>query len=145
LLTDHDAACRYCGHLLRGLDADDAWSHTVEGGVRVETDDRDSVARPAAVVRRAGGEISGVTKADHSEEAVDPLDFHDRSDVSRQQYSIEGQDEPRDTRRVVMLVISVALVVLIVVVLFVRSRGDEPSPEGTPVKVSWATLGTPVV
>ena len=118
LLTDHEASCRYCGHLLRGLDADEAWAPS-EGGVRVETDDRDSIVRPAAVVRRAGGEITSSANADHHWQPVAPDELVDRSDVARQHYSIEGQDEPHDVRRLVILIVIISLLV-IAVVLFVR-------------------------
>ncbi|HUP76446.1 MAG TPA: hypothetical protein VM282_25655 [Acidimicrobiales bacterium] len=119
LLTDLEASCRYCGHLLRGLDAGDTWSTVLEGGVRVETDAHDSVARPAAVVRRAGGDITSTTNTDHHRQPAAADDLHDRSDVTRQHYSIEGQDEPRDLRRVVIVVVSLALVVVIAVALLV--------------------------
>lgn len=118
LLTDHEASCRYCGHLLRGLDAVEAWDAS-EGGVRVETDDHDSVVRPAAVVRRAGGEIRSNTNEDHHWQPAAAEELFDRSDVTRQHYSIEGQHEPREFRRLVILVVIVVLLV-IAAALFVR-------------------------
>ena len=118
LLTDHDASCRYCGHLLRGLDAGEAWAPS-EGGVRVETDDHDSVVRPAAVVRRAGGDITTSATTDHHWQPAAPDELHDRSDVTRQHYSIEGQDEPHEFRRLVILVVIVVLLI-IAAALFVR-------------------------
>jgi hypothetical protein len=39
-------------------------------------------------------------------------DLHQRSDVTRQHYSIEGQDEPHELRRLVILVAIAALLVL---------------------------------
>ena len=118
LLTDLDASCRYCGHLLTGLDAGEAWTPS-EGGVRVDTDDRDSIVRPAAVVRRAGGEIRTSANEDHHRQPAAPDSFHDRSDITRQHYSIEGQDDPREFRRLVILATIVVLLV-IAVALFVR-------------------------
>ena len=145
MLTDLDASCRYCGHLLRGLDAGDPWSTTLEGGVRVESDAQDSLARPAAVVRRAGGDIRSTANADHHRQPGASDDFYDRSEVTRQHYSIEGQDEPRDLRRVVMLVVGVVLVVAIAVALFVHSRGDDTPASVTPQRVSWERVGPPGV
>lgn len=143
MLTDLDASCRYCGHLLRGLDAGDTWSTAVEGGVRVETDDHDSVARPAAVVRRAGGDLRSTTNVDHHRQPAEFDDLYDRSDVTRQHYSIEGQDEPHDLRRTVLLFVGVALVVVIAVALFSRSRGDDPPSSVTPQQIAWEKVGPP--
>ena len=123
LLTEHDASCRYCGHLVRGLEADDPWSSAFEGGVRVETDDHGRVARPAAVIRRARGEISTGAHADHPQQPDVSGELYDRSDVVRQHYSIEGQDDQRDWRRLLMVVVGVALVAVIVVALFLWSGG----------------------
>jgi hypothetical protein len=135
LLTDLDASCRYCGQLLRGLDAGEAWTPS-EGGVRVDTDDHDSVVRPAAVVRRAGGEHRTGTDGEHHYQPIAADDIHERSEVTRQHYSIEGQDEPRDGRRLVILVVIVVLLV-IAVALFVKSRGDDPAPAEMAEQVSW--------
>src|SRR5688572_14937176 len=145
MLTDVDASCRYCGQLLRGLDAGDTWSTTLEGGYRVESDAQDSVARPAAVVRRAGGDIRPTANVDRHRPPAVSDDFYDRPGVTRQHYSIEGQDEPRDLRRVVMLVAGVVLVALIAVALFVRSRRDDPPTSVTPQLISWERVGPPAV
>ena len=118
LLTDLEASCRYCGQLLRGLDAGEAWTPS-EGGVLLDTDDGDSVVRPAAVVRRAGGELRTSTNVDHHGESIAAGEFHERSEVTRQHYSIEGQDEPHEFRRLVILVVIVVLLV-IAAALFVR-------------------------
>jgi len=118
LLTDLEASCRYCGQLLRGLDAGEAWTPS-EGGVLLDTDDGDSVVRPAAVVRRAGGELRTSANVDHHRESIAPDEFHERSEVTRQHYSIEGQDEPHEFRRLVILVVIVVLLV-IAAALFVR-------------------------
>jgi hypothetical protein len=117
LLTDLDASCRYCGQLLRGLDAGEAWAPS-EGGVRIDTDTHDSVVRPAAVVRRAGGELRTGADGEHHSQPLATGDIHERSDVTRQHYSIEGQDEPLDTRRLAILV-AVVVLLIIVVALFV--------------------------
>jgi len=119
LLADLDASCRYCGQLLHGLDAGDAWATASEGGVRVETEDHDSVARPSAVVRRAGGEIRTSSDVEHHYQSLSADDLHQRSDVTRQHYSIEGQDEPHELRRLVILV-AIAALLVIAVALFVR-------------------------
>ena len=162
LLTDLDASCRYCGHLLRGRDADEAWSSQNDSGVRIEPGVRDSVARPAAVVRRAGGEVrpgaagAPPRRSGRSTSAANlPIpstqhttahdSFYDRIEPMRPQYSIQGQDEPRDLRRLVMLVVGVALVVLIAVALFLRSRGDDTRAAVTPALVSWEKVGPPAV
>ena len=137
LLTDLDASCRYCGQLLRGLDAGEAWTPS-EGGVRIDTDTHDSVVRPAAVVRRAGGELRSGADGEHHYQPVAADDIHERSEVTRQHYSIEGQDEPRDSRRLMILVVIVVLLI-IAVTLFVKSRGEDPPPEVMPARVSWVS------
>jgi hypothetical protein len=144
LLTDLDASCRYCGQLLRGLDAGDTWSTPLEGGVRVEADVDDLVARPTAVVRRAGGEIHTSTGGESNRHPIVADSFRERSQVTRQHYSIQGQEDPRDFRRMPMLVVSVALVAAIALALFVRSRGDDPHPAALPEQVSWDRVGPPL-
>jgi hypothetical protein len=149
LLTDLDASCRYCGHLLRGRDADEAWGDPGDRGVRVETEERDSVVRPAAVVRRAGGDLRPpVPAASLPQPSLRPpghdAGFSDRPEPVRPQYSIQGQDEPRDLRRLVMAVVGVALVVLIAVALVMHSRHDA-SPAVTPPALSWQEVGPPAV
>jgi hypothetical protein len=143
LLTDLDASCRYCGHLLRGVDADEALPSDGNRGVRVHAPSGDNVARPSAVVRRAG-RTAPLPLPDRLHPVVDAT-FYDRPDVNRPQYSIAGQDEPRDVRRLVMAVVGVALVVVVAVALLLRARGDA-SPGETPAPVlSWEKVGPPTV
>jgi len=142
LLTDLDASCRYCGHLFRGVDADEALPTDVNRGVRVHGPVRENVARPSAVVRRAG-RTSPLPLPDRFHPVADGT-FSERPGIDRPQYSIADQHEPRDLRRLVMAVVGIALVVVVAVALVLRV-GDDTAPREAASALSWEKVGPPTV